>query len=304
MAVTIAKKIVDHPWPAGMLAMFCSAIPLMGWIGFVLIGLMTLCRGPKAGLWVALCAAIPAIAYGAADLNHLDVVLYNAVGGCFYTWLSAMVLWYARSWTLVLEATLVFALVGVAVIHLIVPDITAWWIQNFHSTLTHLQSRLAEIEDFSDMDVSQMLSVIDDSGIMQQLARMATGTVFAFILIFNLFNLLLARLWQIMAFDSGSRLSRELITLRIGYVGVIAFALTILSAWLGVDLAWDFLPVFVGIFLCTGLSLLHFFANKMKNGAIPLVIFYALMVFFPTYVIPLLLICALLDTLIDLRVRA
>lgn len=298
----LAKKIVNNPWPAGMLAMALSAIPLMGWLAFILIGLMTLCRGPRMGFWIALCAAVPATIVGAYD--HLDVLLANAVGGCFYTWLSAVVWWYARSWTLVLEATLVFALIGVAIIHVLMPDITVWWVNNYHESLQKLQAHLAQMDDFSDGDVSQLLGIVNESGIIQKLARITTGLVFALILIFNLINVLLARIWQIAAFDSGSKLSQELINIRLGYVAIAGFALTILAAQLEVVLAWDYIPIFVGIFFCAGLSLLHFCAGRMKNGTIPLVIFYALMVFFPAYVIPLLLCCAILDTLIDLRARA
>jgi len=300
--MSFAKKLITYPWPAGMLAMVFSLLPLMGWISFILIGLMTLCRGPKMGLWVAVCAALPAIWIGFND--HPDVLLANAVGGCFYTWLAAVVFWYANSWTLVLEATLIFALLGIALIHILIPHLNIWWVNNYHEFLQMLQDQLASInQDTNDSEFALMLSMINESGLISSLARMTTGMVFSIILIFNLINLLLARLWQISAFNSSCRIGSELTNIRIGYVALIAMILTVVAILFKIEIAYDLLPIFLAIFFCSGLSLLHFLAGNLQNGTFLLVIFYALMIFFPTYIIPLLLASALIDTLIDVRKR-
>lgn len=298
--MSYAKKITNYPWPAGMLAIILSALPLIRWLALILIGLMTLCRGPKIGLWIAFCAAVPALIYG---FYKPDVLLINTIGGCLYTWLSAMVFFYSRSWNLVLEATLVFALIGIAIVHISIPDISVWWTHHYHDYLRELENHLTQLDEMNGSDVAQMLGLVNESSIISRLSSMTTGIIFAFILLFNLINLVLARGWQIVAFDSHSRISQELNSIRLGYVALSGLLFTITSVWAGFPLAWDFLPIFVAIYFCAGLSLLHFYANRIKNGAIGLVIFYALMVFLPHYIIPLLLSCALLDTLFNLRQR-
>ncbi len=297
-----AKELIAEPWPAAMLAMACAAIPLMGWGAFILIGLMTLCRGPKLGLWVAFCAAIPAIVKGAYT-HQTDVLLANAIGGCFYTWLSATVFWYSRSWTLVLEATLIFAIIGLAMIHWLMPDITDWWIKNYQNLLQQFQTQVASLDEFNDGEMNQILTLIRDSGFLQILSRITTGVVFAFILVYNLVNLLVARLWQIVAFNSHARLSQELMNIRMGRLSLLGFILSIAAAYYHLMLAWDFIPIFVALFLCAGLSLLHFHTSRLKNGTILLVMVYALMICFPTYIIPVLLSAALLDSLVNIRQR-
>ena len=296
-----AKRIVSNPWPAGMLAIVFSAIPLFGWVGLVLIGLMTLCRGPRLGFWVAVCAAVPAIIAGIYDKP--DVMLANAVGACFYTWLSAVVLWYARSWTLVLEATLVFALVGILTVHLLVPDIPIWWVGKYQELLSQFQARLAQVDELNSGDLTQVIDMLSQPVLLDKLARMTTGVTFSLILLFNLVNLFLARWWQIVAFDGNSSLSTELTAIRMGYVALAVFFLTIAGAWFDFALTWDMLPILVTLFLCAGLSLLHFYAAGVKNGALGLVIFYALMITLPAYMISITLILAVLDTIFNLRQR-
>jgi hypothetical protein len=299
--MSYAKKIITHPWPAGMLAILFSFLPFISWLALILIGLMTLCRGPRIGLWIAVCAAAPACVYG---FNHPDALLVNTIGGCFYTWLSAMVFWYSRSWNLVLEVTLLCALIGIAIIHLLVPDIASWWVHHYHDYLNELQRQVTQLDEINGSDVVQILGALNESDVIPRLASITTGIVFALVLLFNLINILLARVWQISAFDSHSRISQELNTIRIGYVALIAFMMTLIMALVGWPLAFDFIPIFMAIYFCAGLSLLHFYANRIKNGVIGLVIIYALMVFLPAYVIPLLLSCALLDTLFNFRQRA
>ena len=297
--MSYAKSVVRNPWPVGMLAIVFSTIPFMMWLSLILIGLMTLCRGPKFGVWIAFCAAVPSLVIG--FMGSPEVVLQYAIGGCFYTWLSAVLLWYARSWTMVLEATLVFALVGIVLVHLLIPDLAAWWIGKYQALFVQLQDQIASVGDASEGELSQVLSVFGQAEVLERIARVTTGVTFSLMLLFNLVNLLLARLWQIVAFDSNNRISQELTAIRMGYVSLIAFVLTVFGIVLDATIFWDFVPIFVVIFLCAGLSLLHFYAGKVKSGTVGLVIFYALMVILPTYAIPAVLTLAFIDTIFNLR---
>ena len=300
------KYLINHPWPAGMIAMLFSAIPFLGWISLIIIGLVTLCRGPRFGLWIMLCASVPSLFIGIS--NGPELVLTNVVGGCFYMWLSATVFWYAVSWTLVLEATLVFALIGIAVAHALYPDMTTWWINKYQNLLMALQGSVEDaisqvVGDAADTNMSQYIAALSDRQILETIAKVSTGLTFAAILLGNLINLLLARWWQFIVHAEKKSMAAELSQVRIGYIAMGVFMLTFIGVSVQVNMAWDFIPIFCAIFFCAGLSLLQFFAGRIKNALFYIILFFVVLIFFPVYVATTVIFVAMLDTLFNLRAR-
>ncbi len=309
------KYLISHPWPAGMVAMLFSAIPFFGWISLIITGLVTLCRGPRFGLWMMLCASIPSLMVGVT--HSPELILTNVIGGCFYMWLSATVFWYATSWTLVLEVTLVLALAGIAIVHILYPDIMTWWINKYQSLLVALQHSLEEtisqvVAETTDIDnVNQFITALSNRDILQTVAKISTGITFSAILLGNLTNLLLARWWQFIVnaeqgkgtWVSFKSAVSELSHIRIGYVSMAVFILTFVGINLQINTAWDFIPIFCAIFFCAGLSMLQFFVGRLKNAMFYIVVFCLVLLFFPMYVATTVIFVAMLDTLFNLRAR-
>ena len=199
-------------------ALVCALLPLFylptGFLAAIIVGLVTLHKGAKAGFWVLAWVALPAVA--TLVLRHLgpfDLLLFQ----CAAVWGLAILLQRYRSWGLLLEVATVIGVLLIVGVHLVFPDIQQWWI-------AHLTAYMNEIAKMSDWKLS-----LTPAEVVERIAPFASGLVSTFILSSVTLKLVVARFWQSTLVSPGS-FSKEFLQLRIGqFAAGIAAVLVLLA---------------------------------------------------------------------------
>jgi hypothetical protein len=273
---------------ACLMAVLFASLPLLNWLGLVIVALVTLRKGKQEGCWVLLCVILPAIVF--AVLGHIVLPLINGVLSAILVWILALILRDKANWSYVLVIAGCVGVVSVLAIHGYANDINQWWQQKM---LASMQAVNAEIS----LDTAQQGQII------KILAPIATGIQVGLVLLMSLGWLVLARNWQASLYNPG-QLRPELQAIRMpiwsGMLIIILVAVTLLTQWMT---CIDLLPVVLLPFLLAGLSLVHFMVQARKLSWIWLVLFYVFMVLFLPYVAGAIVILALLDSWMNLRVK-
>ena len=275
-------------WQPCLMAMLFATLPLLSWLSLVIVALVTLRKGKQEGAWVLLCAVLPALVF--AVLGHSVLLLINGVVTAILVWLLALLLRRTASWSYVLVVAACLGVCGVLAAHGYTAEIDQWWLQKM---LESMQTVNAEIA----LNTEQQTQAI------QSLAQIATGVQAALIVLMSLGWLVLARNWQAALYNPG-QLRPELQHIRMpkwaaGSI-VVLVGLTVLTHWSSLI---DLLPVAMLPFVLAGLSLVHFIVAARKLSWIWLVLFYVLMVLFLPYWSSALVMIAVLDSWMNLRIK-
>lgn len=305
MVKRFGEYLLSSPWVAALMALMFSVLPLFGWLSLTIVGLVTLRKGWRAGLWVTLWASMPSIVFGFFGMTQFWI--FGILGGTLAVWGMACFLRYSASWTLLLEVSALFAVLLIAALHLLMPDLPAWWIAKYTELLNQVtqgvSSGQAAAPQFDPQVWADFTSVLQQPDLLAKVARVSTGFSLSFLLLSKWMIVGLARWWQAALFNpQGLRV--ELYFVRIGYTALLGFALTVLAmlvlGWLP---AWDIFPIFMLLYLLAGLSLLHALLARTPMAILGLSLLYLLMIFLPFYVIGIVAMLACGDTLIDFRGR-
>ena len=287
----VGELLLQRSGYAAFAALTFSLLPLMGvpfgFLAAIIVGFVTLCRGPRSGLFILAWVALPALAllylhrFGRVDTLFFDCVL---------VWLLAYVLRRLGSWQWVFEvATLIGVLVVISV-HIAFPDIQAWWMENVTKYLAEVRSA-----------TSWRLTAIQTDQLIKGFVPIATGVVVFIGLFWAWLMLLLARWWQTVIYFPG-RLRDEFIGVRnrILTAGVLLLA-GLVSFMVKQPILIDIFPVLLFPLVMGGLSFLHYFATVKTKFVIFLVIMYLVLLFLPFVVVMLLTLVGFLDTWINFR---
>lgn len=274
---------------AVLVALLCSIIPFMGWLGVVIMALVTLRKGAFEGFIVLLATTIPSIVM--ALMGKPLPLFYGVVCGSLVTWMLAIVLRETMSWNVTIQVGALIAIVGVLLAHLIVGDITSYW----HTLITAY---------YSDAEKSLNLAATtkDLQGLINIMSKIATGIQADLLLIVAMVNLGIARWMQAVVFNPGG-FAREMYQLRMGLVADLVLVLLLVAALIKVNLAMDLLPILLLVFFVAGLSLVHALAAKTKLMLGLLLIFYALLILFFPYIAAIVVMAAFADSWLNLRQR-
>ena len=285
--------LLKHRSHAAFFALLCAVLPFIGlptgWISAVIIALVTLRFGPKAGLYILMWVVLPAVVLAVKGDWWLAVQLF--LFGNVLAWLLAYVLYEFKSWILVLQITALLGIAGILIVHAIIPHVDHWWIAKLGSYISGLNS-----------DLNMGISLPHMHKLVLFLAKIATGMQAVLILFNGLVNLLFARWWQASMFNPGG-LRRELSHLRMTKLANMVLLACLIAVALNANLAWDLLPVIALPFVVAGLSLLHTVCRRIKHGWFLLVMLYILLVFMFPYVVGLLVLAALIDSWYDFRMK-
>jgi len=283
-----AKFIMRGRKQAIFMALLFSILPLFGWVGVVIIGLVTLCKGAWEGLLVLLWAALPAVVV--AVLGSRMPLISNVLCGSLLVWFLALVLRRYASWALVLETAIIIGVLVVFLAHLFVPDLQAWW----HTQLFNAMQTFAKMAHVAlKTDQVKPLSL--------SLSYYATGVQAIFFLFSAFVELLLARVLQSRLYRPGGW-KQEWVSLRLSYMMASACMICLLLAAFGPSIFKDIVPLLLFPFLIAGISLGHGLLSHYSGSVIWL--FYILIVV-ATVVFPVVLgifiIAALTDSFVDFR---
>ncbi|MCB1827721.1 MAG: hypothetical protein KDH94_04770 [Coxiellaceae bacterium] len=275
---------------AAGVAFLCALLPLIGFPGgflaSIIIGFVTLCRGPRSGLFVMAWVVLPALVLLYLHRFGLnDIILLRAV----LVWLFAYTLRRLGSWTRVFEVGLVLGLMVVVAVHIAIPDLTTWW-------TTHLTKYLADINKATSMK----LTAAQSAEFVKRVVPMATGIV-AFIVLFGSWLvLLLARWWQTAIYYPG-RLGDEFIGVRNTVLAAMVLVLGAVGVYLNQAIAIDLFPVLLFPFMMGGLSFMHYLSAAAKGFIVLVVLMYLGIFLLPFIVVVLLALIGFLDTCFNFR---
>lgn len=281
---SLAEFVMRGRKEAILVALLGSLIPIFGgMIASTITGLVTLRKGAIEGLWVVAITALPSV--GLAFWGKPSLLLYQVLYGTLLVWVLALVLREHRTWRGVLEAAAFLGILGVLAVHLYQPEIAQIWETRF----THLFQLMDMKRYTAQWSPTQLQSLISN------MAKYATGTRAAFILLNGLSGLVLARWIQSQLYHPGG-FREEFYTIQLGFPETSALILGGLAALANIQIIPDFLPVIVLPFLIAGLSLVHSWANQKKNAWFWIIGFYVLLILSFPYGLALLVLLALFDS--------
>ncbi len=272
-----------------LLCAFLSSLQLpTGSIAVLVVGLVTLSQGAKEGFILLCWMALPGIA--ATFFGDFSTLLIEDVGKGVMVWAMACVLAVTVSWTATVQLAAAAGVFLVAIAHLFIPDIQAWW-------LVQLAPYVAQIQTSWNLNLPPDQITL----LIERASHFATGTVIAGVLALDIILLFMARAWQAVLFNPGG-LAKEWCQLRLGYVYSAVVLVVVAFIWL--DIVWlqDVLPIVLMPFIFAGLSLIHAKLPAQKNIRVPLLIaLYTSLLLFSPYICIMLVIVSFIDSWFDFR---
>lgn len=277
----LAAFVMRGPKQAAIVAMLCTMIPMMFWLGAAVVGLVTLRQGLAGGLAVLVWAIIPALGWwlGLQDPGAC-IVLVN-------TLLMAAVLRASVSWQYTFVAgALISTLVGV-----LVP-----WLA------PELIDLLVTMADQVFRELAQDASLEYDDQVQASFRSLMIASFAASFYGMSIGALCLARAWQSQLYNPGGW-KQEFHALRFEPKLLLGLMLAMFaSPYIGVDATLVFLIAMLPVVVC-GLALIHGLIGKRNLGGQWLLGFYVLVaMLFPT-ALALVAMLAIFDSVINFRAR-
>lgn len=293
-------------------------IPLIGTISIIITGLVTLRKGALEGFFVLLAASLPyfiLLPFQPLPMGYWIVGIIT-LSNCL-TWFFAALLNRSGNWSLVLEVTALIGIIVVTTAHVIKPDLESWWGKNLSTYITQMipEANTDPDQTTDKIEKTETSPALKEASLEPELISFvnaakpyATGALTASVLFTALLQLFAARWWQ-MALSDRKKSAPELRRIHLSAMAGFVFLLTLILSYIKVPLAQDLLPVLYLTFCATGLSLVHYAANKLQGLSwLALLVFYVIllgtwMAYKMPLVFQLLALAALLDIGFDWRER-
>lgn len=273
----LTKYLLKHRLQAIVLTFLISCIPLIGMVGILIAAFMTLCVGIFEGAVFTLAATLPSLilfiwiqvylggTQEAASMSNWATIVLT-VAGNFLTWAFAVLLRRKCSWTFILQTAALSGVLVISVVHLVYPHVADWWAGQLTS-IDQMASSYSQSPDVaaSLSKESQHLEPLKGSqlDVINTVKGFATGIVTAFALFAAVFQVALARLWQVTVVNHG-RMGRELQYVRLSHLAGMLFIASIVFYYLENLVVLDILPVLFLLFSVAGLSLVHYICGLME----------------------------------------
>lgn len=283
-----AEYVMRGRKEATLMAFFWTLVPLMGWVGLVVVGLVTLRKGILEGFFVLLWTALPAVVL--IFLGYSSPLVFGVLAGNLVTFLLAITLRETNSWHVVLEVGCVIGILEVLAVHAFMGDVYGYW---FNTINTYY---LNTIKDGVDLQIGKL----ELKNIISTMALIATGMQVVVILLMNLLNLGLSRWLQAMLYNPGG-LVKELNQIKLNLADNLLLVIVLVGVICGIKIAWDILPLVMFMFLLAGISLIHAIIATTKAIWLWLLGFYVLLALTFPYAPLLVIIMATADSWVDFR---
>lgn len=270
----LTKYLLEHRWQAVILTFLISCVPLIGMVGILIAAFMTLCVGIFEGAVFTLAATLPSVllfiwiqAYLGGTQEAVSVsnwaTIILTVTGNILTWAFAVLLRRKCSWTTLLQLAALLGVLVISVIHLVYPNIADWWAQQLTS-VDQMASLYNQSPDMAAVAKEGQEPLTGSQlDVINTVKGFATGMVTAFALFAAVFQVVVARWWQVVAVNHG-RMGRELQYVRLGHLAGILFIASIVFYYLENRVVLDILPVLFLLFSVAGLSLVHYICGLME----------------------------------------
>lgn len=261
-----------------LVVIIAAMLPMMYWVSAAAVGLVTLRRGPysgagllawsllAAGVWWLIADPIPAV----------------VITG---TYVLAVILRRTVSWGHTLAVLIPLGVLTGIVLEQMLGDLLGQLVAGVQEQLLQSQQIVPGVE-------------LDADWWYQLFAGGLTGATAAMILS----SLVLARWWQSVLYNPGG-FREEFHQLRLSpALSLALMAVLALGPQFGLVMV-HWLPLLVLPLVCAGLALVHCSVAKRKVGGTWLVMFYVAVVVLGPYLIMLLVLLAVIDSLVDIRRR-
>lgn len=279
------------------IAFLCAVLEVfhvyVGFVATIILGLVTLQKGPKSGLMMLAWIALPAIALLVLrDWGQSDLLILR----CIFMWIFASLLNRYKSWSFLLTLTTAVGVVLIIILHLFVPHLQQWWIKEITAHLNTFYKEVQATPKWNSVKISP-------AQFAQYAAPYATGVGSFFLIGTLLIELIFARYWQLVVMNLGG-IKNELIRIRMNrYAAVVVAILLVLALVFEIPVAADALAFAVLPFFIAGLSLVHFWFRRNVASVCCLVLIYAGLIFMPVIFITVLAIFAFADSWCNFRNR-
>lgn len=293
----IGQFLLTNDVYAIAIAFLCAVLEVfhvyVGFIATIILGLITLQKGPKSGLWMLAWIALPAIALLVLrDWGQSNLLILR----CIFMWIFASILYRYKSWRFLLELTTAVGIVLIVALHLFVPHLQQWWIKEITA---HLNTFYKEVQSTTQWNAVRM----SPAAFAKLAAPYATGVGSFFLIGTMLIGLVITRYWQLAVMNLGS-IKNELIQIRMDRYAAAAFAiLFVLALFFAMPAAADALALATLPFFIAGLSLVHFWFRRNIASISGLVLIYAGLIFMPVILIIILAILGFVDSWCNFRNR-
>ncbi len=281
--------------------------------GTVYAGFITLQKNAGEGALFMTAATLPivvllALTAVSPELGDIGVppmliwvTLVLTVLCSLVTWGAAVMLLRQVTWSNILQLAALIGVMIVSVLHQVYPDIASWWADK----MVYLAKTILK-------STSVMMGAMQDSAIMlndDQLAEInlykvnMTGMIAATLLMQSLLTVVISRWWQAAVYAPGM-LKRELHHIRLSHLAGVLFVLSQVLAIQGSSVMLDAMPIINLLFVCAGLSVIHYFFSLMesKSRLFWIALVYVLLLYARNFG-ALVGLVGLLDIWLDLRRR-
>lgn len=288
----IASFIMRGPAQAVFAVVMAALLPVLSIISGAPVALVTLRRGPEAGLFVALAAA--ALVGLLMWLMFASTAsLVGLLGLLLPLWLLAVVLRYTVSLATTLQAGVLISTLVLLGYMAYLGDVADWGRALLDGAIAPLFQQAGLSEDEQRM----MEQVLD------YFAPITLGLLIASSLSTVLLNLLLGRWWQAMLFNPGG-FRTEFQQLRLGRPMAILASVVFAAAWvMKLPLFDNLVLLMMVVYALQGIAVVHGVVDKAKLARFWLVGFYVLMLFVPPHVLTLVSVLGIGDAWVDFRGR-
>lgn len=288
----IASFIMRGPAEAVLAVVVAALLPVLSVVSGAPVALVTLRRGPKAGISVALSAA--AFVGLVMWLMFASVAsLLGLLGLLLPLWLLAVVLRYTVSLAIMLQAGLLLSTLVLLGYMVYLGDVASWGRTLLDTTIAPFFDQTGVMED----DRVVMEQVLD------YFAPVTLGLLIASSFLTVIFNLLLGRWWQALLFNPGG-FRAEFQKLRLGQPLAVLASLVFVAAWLMELPLFDNLVLLVMVvYALQGIAVVHGVIARARLPRFWLVGFYVLMLFIPPHVLTLVSVLGISDAWLDFRER-
>lgn len=290
------QQIIEQPKQALLWVTLLSVLPLFHWFALLLMLVVTLRNGARAGLLLAVVAAIlGGVVFEFVTHYPLSQVLLQ-ITYPLLLWLAACLLRVTASWQYVLLAFTALGVLVVIAAYSLYPEGVSAWSQALAGSLQQVIKNPPEF-------MGSGVSAADWQQAVQVVGQFATGLRVLLTLALGLVSLLMARYIQAALYNPGG-LKQALYYWRLDFFpGLIVLGLLAIAALIKTPLWLSMIPVLMLPFICTGFSLVHYFTAASKYQWLILLLFYVSLITVLQQLLLLVVFAGSLDVLINFRKR-
>ena len=296
----LSNYLLEHRLTALALVFAMTFVPMIGVVGMLYAGLVTLRKGIIEGGLFTLAATLPyavSFYFSHPHTVELSFIVWAAIGiaiiSNLLTWIFASMLQRQVRWSQLIQIAALMGVLFVSIIHLINPEVTSWW----GTQLSTYYEKAATLTNLTKNTETQ----IETINITKQYA---TGMMTMAVLFNAILQLVISRWWQALLFYPGL-LRKELHMLKLSRLAGILFVLSMALAYFDNKVTIDMMPILYLLFGAAGLSLIHYLFRFMTSATKWFwlwLIYITLIIALPTSVI-LISILALFDAEFDIRLK-